>query len=134
MDTSLTSFFDTSNSDFLNIINSTSLSRNHRDFFFSEAIDFQNITNIYHLMWDIIHSFHKEDSNIQIILFTGILKMFSRLKINCSCATSAIEIFQGLTSGNLNNFLNFKNKKLFWIIFHNYVNLKLKKDIFKIEF
>jgi hypothetical protein len=79
--------------------------------------------------WDIIHTMHNLDSQKQLQLFTKILEILSRNK--CSCSRSGFEIFLGLSNGRLENFLTLRNKQWFWILFHNIINYKLSKPIYK---
>ncbi len=65
----------------------------------------------YSTCWKIIHNMHNKDSTIQLNLFTKMLEILSRNK--CSCSRSGFEIFLGLVNGNLNNFLELKNKQWF---------------------
>ena len=86
-----------------------------------------------HSLWQIIHEFHIEESRIQMILFFLIvlyLNKQAKQTKNCNCGYSAFQIFFGLINDDINTFHKLTNKKEFWKLFHNLINIKLGKRVF----
>jgi hypothetical protein len=99
--------------------------------FFATFLNEENYRDTKYLFsqcWKIIHTMHSEKNLFQLILFVKILKLITHKQ--CSCTSSAYEIFFGLINNNINNFLSLNNTKEFWILFHNIINIKLSKNIF----
>jgi hypothetical protein len=84
---------------------------------------------LYSASWILIHSMHILDPFDQLDIFFKILRMFSQQ--NCICGQDAFVIIKSLFNDELKNFYRLNEYKQFWIYFHNLINLKLNKPVFK---
>ncbi len=91
----------------------------------------ENKENIYQAAWILIHFMHSLDPFDQLEIFFKILRIFSTQ--NCICGQDAFVIFKSLFNDDLKNFYQLADFKEFWIYFHNLINLKLDKPIFKFQ-
>jgi hypothetical protein len=80
--------------------------------------------------WQIIHSIHILQPNLQLQIFFKILQKFTLNE--CICGHDAHIIFMALLNENKNYFYNIESKMYqeFWVYFHNLINLKLDKIIY----
>jgi len=83
------------------------------------------------LMWKKIHEYAESGEQIQIQL-KNVLKVFETLErdVTCSCSMDARQLFEQLLLNDDTNFQLLDDTRGFFILFHNWVNLKLSKDIF----
>ena len=85
--------------------------------------------NLYHSAWSLIHNMHFIEPYDQLEVFFKILRVFSAGK--CICGQDAFVIIKGLLNDDLKNFAKLSEFKELWIYFHNLINLKLNKSVFK---
>ena len=84
---------------------------------------------LYRSAWRLIHYMHEIESYHQLEIFFKILRIFSTRK--CICGQDAFVIIKSLLNDDWENFSKLTDYKEFWIYFHNLINLKLDKNIFK---
>lgn len=88
----------------------------------------------YNELWNIIHCLDFTSSSFQLnILYNIFEELRKETNEKCSCYSDANNILNNLLHNNIDNFNYITNKKLFFKIFHNEVNLKLNKDIYDIH-
>ncbi len=113
--------------DYVDQLNKSNLNIKSKLFLLNIAKSISSI-QLYHECWSAIHNMHDTNALLQLNIFYRILERLTNN--NCSCEQSGWTIFNGLINDDVQNFFKIQNKKLFWFQFHNYVNLKLNKQIY----
>ena len=83
----------------------------------------------FNMLWKKIHSLYTiRNPRIQLRVFFSILL---ELPYNCPCRVSSRILFYNIIQNDTDNFVKkIVDYNLFWIFFHNLINIKLNKAIF----